>query len=82
MEQKKKSQKQKTPNIANQIIIAIFIFISITIVYSFVAQSPKDIKHMTISDVARNVISGEIEKLEIVGQDINITFKDKVQGTS
>jgi cell division protease FtsH len=80
MDKKKKPQQPKIPNIANQLIIAICIFISITIIYSFLAKAPSDIKHLTISDVAQNVINGTIEKIDIVGQDISITFKDKTKG--
>lgn len=78
--QKKQQQPKKVPNIANQLFIAIFIFISITIIYSLVANSPDKIKHLTISEVAKNVIDGKIEKMEVVGQDVSVTFKDKTQG--
>jgi len=71
---------QKTPNIINQIIIAIFIFISITIVYSLVTQKPEDIKSLAISDVASGVTSGTISKIEVSGSDVNITFKDGTKG--
>ncbi len=73
-------QPPKTPNIINQIIIAIFIFISITIVYSLVAQTPENIKNLTISDVASGVTAGTISKIEVSGDNINITFKDGTKG--
>lgn len=77
---KKPQQQKKVPNIANQIVIAIFIFISITLIYSLVSSTPSKVKNLTISDVAKNVIDGTIEKIDVVGQDITVTFKDKTEG--
>ncbi len=80
MDPKKKKQQPKIPNFGNQIIIAIFIFISITIVYSLVAKTPETIKHLAISDVAKSVIDGTVEKIEVVGGDVKVIFKDKTVG--
>ncbi len=77
---KKKKSKSKVPNFANQIIIALFIFISFTLIYSLVAKKPEEIKHLTISEVANYVNEETIEKLEVVGADININFKDGTKG--
>jgi cell division protease FtsH len=77
---KKKPQPKKVPNILNQIIIAVFIFISITIVYSLIAKAPEEVKSMTISDVAQNVIEGKVEKIEVSGGEVNVSFKDKTKG--
>ncbi|MDE2031222.1 MAG: ATP-dependent zinc metalloprotease FtsH [Patescibacteria group bacterium] len=80
MDKNKKKNKPKIPNIGNQIIIAIFIFISITIVYSLVAKTPETVKHLTISDVAKGVIDGTTQKIDVVGQDVTVTFKDNTKG--
>lgn len=77
---KKPQQQKKVPNVANQIVIAIFIFIGITLIYSLVSSTPSKVKNLTISDVAKNVIDGTIEKIDVVGQDITVTFKDKTEG--
>jgi len=82
MDKNKKKPQLKKPNITNQIIIALFIFISITIVYSLVAKTPETIKPLTISDVAKGVVEGKIKKIEVVGQDISVTFKDDTKGTA
>jgi len=71
---------KKTPNLVNQIIIAIFIFISITIVYSLLVKTPEDIKTLTISDVAKGVTDGVIQKIEVSGSDVNVNFKDETKG--
>ncbi|MCX6753529.1 MAG: ATP-dependent zinc metalloprotease FtsH [Candidatus Nomurabacteria bacterium] len=82
MDKNKKPNQPKIPNIANQIIIAVFIFISITLIYTLIAKKPEDIKQMTISDVAKSVISGTVEKIVVSGGDVNITFKDQSKGTA
>jgi len=77
---KNKKQQPKTPNLINQIIIAIFIFISITMVYTFVSKKSEEVKNLAISDVAKSVIEGTVSKIEVSGGDINITFKDETKG--
>lgn len=79
---KKAPQPKKVPNILNQIIIAVFIFISITIIYSIVAKAPAEVKNMTISDVAESVVAGTVEKIEVTGGDVNVSFKDQTKGTA
>lgn len=78
--QKKQKGPKKVPNIANQIIIALFIFISITIVYTLIARDTTTPKHLTISDIASGVTAGTIEKIDVVGQDVTIAYKDKTTG--
>ena len=70
----------KMPNIANQIIIAIFIFISITIVYTLVSKPADDIKSLAISDVAKGISTEIIQKIEVEGSDVNVTYKDGTKG--
>lgn len=72
----------KIPNIASQIIIAVFIFISITLAYTLFAKKTEEVKKMTISDVAKSVVEGSIEKIVVAGGDINIDFKDKTKGVA
>ena len=80
MDKNKKPIQPKIPNITNQIIIAIFIFISITIVYTLFAKKGEDIKQMAISDVAKSVVDGTVEKITVSGSDVSVTFKDKTKG--
>ncbi len=79
---KKAPQPKKVPNILNQILIAVFIFISITIIYSMVSKPPVEVKNMTISDVAQSVVEGKVEKIEVAGGDVNVSFKDQTKGTA
>ena len=79
---KQTPNQPKMPNIVNQIIITVFIFISITLIYTLVSKKPEDIKQLTISDVAKSVTTGTIEKITVEGGDINVDFKDKTKGTA
>lgn len=73
-------QPPKAPSLINQIIIAIFIFMSITIAYSYLSKDPEEIKSLTISDVAKGLTAGNIEKIEVSGSDVNVSFKDQTKG--
>lgn len=75
-----KVKPPKAPNIINQIVVAIFIFMAITVAYTFFADKKEEIKQMTISDVAKGVTGGSIEKIEVAGSDINVSFKDGTKG--
>ncbi len=76
------TKEPKIPNIINQIAIELFIFISITLIYTLVAKKPDEVKQMTISDVAKSVEDGTVEKIVVSGGDINVAFKDKTKGTA
>lgn len=80
MEPKKKKQQPKRVNITRQLMLALSIFIGITIIYSFIAKTPQDIKQITISDVAKSVIDGSIEKIDVVGETVTVTYKDRTKG--
>ena len=80
VDKNKKNQQPKIPNIANQVIIAILIFVSITIIYSIVSKSPDNTKQLAISDVAKSVTSGTAEKISVKDQTVTVYFKDKTVG--
>ena len=82
MESKNKQplKAPKAPKFSQQIIIAIFIFMAITVLYSLIAKPNEDIKTITISDVAKGVSSGVITKMEVAGADVTVTFKDNMKG--
>jgi cell division protease FtsH len=82
MDSKKKNQKLQKPGLFNQIFIALFIFISITLIYSLVTRPPTTIKPLGISDVAKGMTSGTIEHMEVSGDNITVYFKDKTEGAA
>ncbi len=78
--QKKKPNPKKAPNLMNQITITLLIFMGITLIYSFLIKGEKDVQKLSISEVAQSIVSGSIEKIEVSGTDINVTFKDGTKG--
>ncbi len=76
----KKQLKPKVPDLMNQITFAILIFFSITLVYTLISGKNEEIKKLTISDVAKSISEGTIEKLEVSGENINVSFKDGSKG--
>ncbi len=77
---KKKKSKPKVPNIGSQLLVAVFIFISIALVYSLVAKKPEETKQLTISDIANGVSNSTIEKIEVSGDIATVIYKDKTKG--
>lgn len=82
MDKNKKPIQPKIPNMMNQIVIAIFIFMAITVAYTFFTKKTDDTKQMTISDVAKSVVDGSVEKIVVSGGNVNVDFKDKTKGTA
>jgi len=81
MEQPQKKPKQpKKPNIVNQIIIGILIFAAIPVLYSYFSQTPKNIKQLAISDVAQGITLGTVTKIDVIGEDVEVYYKDGTQG--
>ncbi len=77
---KKPGDPKKAPRLMNQITIVVFIFMGITLIYSFLIKEEKDVQKLTISDVAQAIVSDTLEKIEVSGADINITFRDGTKG--
>lgn len=73
-------KKPKNPNLMSQIMIAVLIFMSITVAYSLLVKGSKEAEEITISDVAKAISSQTVEKIEVSGSNINVIFKDGTKG--
>ncbi|HPR84227.1 MAG TPA: ATP-dependent zinc metalloprotease FtsH [Candidatus Paceibacterota bacterium] len=73
-------KKPKNPNLMSQIMIAVLIFMSITVAYSLLVKGNKEAEEITISDVAKAISSETVEKIEVSGSNINVIFKDGTKG--
>lgn len=73
-------KKPKNPNLMSQIMIAVLIFMSITVAYSLLVKGSKEAEEITISDVAKAISSETVEKIEVSGPNINVIFKDGTKG--
>jgi len=76
----KKQPTPKAPNIMSQLTVAVFIFVIITIAYTLVAKDKGEIKNLTISDVAKSVTDGSVEKIVVSGGGVDVSFKDGTKG--
>src|SRR3990172_5288115 len=63
---------------SQQIITAILIFMMITVVYSLITQNTSKTESISISDMANNLNSGTVKKIEVAGENLTIEFKDGV----
>ena len=77
---KKPNNKNKVPNVLNQFITTLFIFISIALIYSIVAKNPEEIKELTLSDISKSISEENVENIEVSGSNINVLFKDGSKG--
>lgn len=76
----KKQLKPKVPGLMNQITIAVLIFFSITLVYTLVSDKTEEVKNITISEVAKSINEGSVEKIVVAGETIEVSFKDGTKG--
>lgn len=76
----KKQLKPKASGLMNQVTVAILIFFSITLAYTLISGKKEETKSLTISDVAKSINEGSVEKIVIAGENININFKDGTKG--
>lgn len=77
---KKPFGKNKKPlKIGNQLITAVLIFMAISALYSILSTNPDEIKQFTISDIAKSVQKGEVTKIVVAGEDVNLEMKDSTK---
>lgn len=76
----KKQLKPKASGLMNQVTVAILIFFSITLAYTLISGKKEEVKSLIISDVAKSINEGSVEKIVIAGENININFKDGTKG--
>ena len=79
---KKKGGKEKEPSLMRHITTAIFVFMLITAAYILVSDNYKTTPEVALSDLAKSVSAGEVTKISVDGDTLNITFKDGIEKTS
>jgi len=73
----KKGQKGKQePKFGGSIAGAVFIFMLISALYLVLSGTPKETVNISISELASNVSLGEVQKIEISGENLNITYNN------
>src|SRR3972149_7045433 len=76
-----KNSGKKVPNksrFSQQILTVVLIFMMITVVYSLITEDSTKTESISISELANNLNSGTIKKIEVAGENLTIEFKDGV----
>ncbi|MDP3661685.1 MAG: AAA family ATPase, partial [bacterium] len=80
MENKEKQPKDKAPqSLARQGAIALLIFLVLTSVYSFLAETKGTRKEIALSALAKDIIAGKITEITARGDEIEAHYKDAAE---
>lgn len=79
---KKNQKKNGKPKILAHLSSALLIFFIIIALYSVIASNHKEIPEISISEVAQNVLSGEVKGVVVDGEKLSIEYKDGSTKTS
>ena len=72
---KNKGKKQvKGPKFSGNLAGTILIFMLITGLYLVVSDNSKNTPEISISDLAKNISAGDVQKIEVSGDTLNITY--------
>ncbi len=72
----KGKKKMETPKFSGNILGAILIFMVITALYLVIADTSKVVPDVSISDLAKSVMAGEVKRIVVEGENLTITYKD------
>jgi len=77
--QGKPGKDKKTPkpgSFFGNLASVVMILLTIIVLYSFIEEKQADVKEVPISEVARDVKAGVVEKIDIEGDTLEITLRD------
>ncbi len=74
---KGKKPPERGPGFAGSIASVILIFMIITAIYLLISDASQPVPAIPISQVAEDVSSGAVQKIEVQGNDLTVTYKDK-----
>jgi len=79
----KKEKKQSSwSQFGGSILTTILIFLVIIAIFSLTADEKNKIEEISISELAQSVASGEIKKIEVAGEKLNIEFLNETEKKS
>ena len=79
----KSGGKGKIPeSFARQAILTVFIFFVITSLYSYINGSGEKPAEIPLSVLAQDVVAEKVQKIEVKGDELIITYKDETQKIS
>jgi cell division protease FtsH len=75
-EQGKSKKGKQGPKLPGSIAGAILILMLITALYLAVSDTSKAVPQVAISDLAKSVITGDVTKVEVAGENLTVTYKN------
>src|SRR3989344_4903120 len=79
----KKEKKQSSwSQFGGSILTTILIFLVIIAIFSLTADEKNKIEEISISELAQSVASGEVKKIEVAGEKLNIEFLNETEKKS
>jgi cell division protease FtsH len=71
-----KKGNNKPRKMGSQMVTAIFIFMLLTAAYTLISSNAKEIAEISVSELASNVVAGEVKAVVVEGEKLNIEYKD------
>ncbi len=71
-----KKGNNKPRKMGSQMVTAIFIFMLLTAAYTLISSNTKEIVEISVSELASNVVAGEVKAIVVEGEKLNIEYKD------
>ena len=78
----KKEPAKKKGGFAQQIATAVLFFMLLAVLYSVIFDNSKKTEDISISDLAKSITAGQVQKIEVAGDKLTVTFKDSTEKTS
>lgn len=70
-------RKPKKPNIINQIVIILIIFVGISFIYTSIVESQLQDNFVSISDLATDISEDKVAQITVRGEDLDIIYKNE-----
>ncbi len=74
----RKKSNNNEPKFSSSIASAVFVFMFIAALYLVVSDTSKAVTEIPISDLAKSVSLGEVQRIEVSGENLTITYHDYV----
>jgi|GEM_PF-119102 len=69
----------KKPSFWNNLTTALLIFLTVILAYSIIIDHREEIEEVSLSQLARDVSSGEVERIIIRGHDVEVFYADELE---
>ena len=74
-----KKLSSKKPSFWNNLSTALLMFLSLLLIYSLFFENKEEIEEISLSRLAEDISSGEVERVTVRGQGVEVFYKDGVE---